>query len=469
MKQNTKNLIGLFFSGLIVIALAACAVVGANAMMKGFIADETRAVTAAAEAAERIRIAARETEDEQERLHLQLEELTLKAEQMEAFYQQYKDRHCYHYFGQYYEMYEQVYNADVIFIGTSHCAHGVNPAYIEEVNPEYSFFNFGLNGSVPSFYVDWYDIFKNEAHYPTPKVIVWCVDWFMCDTGWLWRRITFDTPSDMPIGIMRAIVKEEKRASAGAAPEPEKNETAAEEAEETVSAPVETKEKTVAELLRESVAEHGILAIDEHMTVLMLNNPIFSSRDRIPEMIRYYLKGRSVQIETPAPVTPKIEGRLLTEADLVLPTYQHKTLYDKDRNITSEYYKGYIPWDVPFSGGTTTVGCVHNRGEWRKFEKLLDQFEEDGIKVIFVECPEYTGWQSTDREIHNKELAELAESRGIPFLNYNAELASDLNDDNRNYSDWGHLSKRGSTAFSKVLAEDLKPVLAEVLGENGAD
>ena len=36
MKQNTKSLIGLFFSGLIVIALAAGAVVGANAMMKGW-------------------------------------------------------------------------------------------------------------------------------------------------------------------------------------------------------------------------------------------------------------------------------------------------------------------------------------------------------------------------------------------------------------------------------------------------
>jgi|GEM_PF-656669 len=469
MKQNTKSLIGLFFSGLIVIALAAGAVVGANAMMKGFIADETRAVAAAAEAAERVRLAAQQTEDEQERLHLQLQELTLKAEQMEQFYQKYKDRHCYHYFGQYYEMYEQVYNADVIFIGTSHCAHGVNPLYLEEAIPEHSFFNFGLNGSVPSFYQDWYDIFKNEAHYPTPKVIVWCVDWFMCDTGWLWRRITFDTPADMPIGIMRAYEKEKKKNAPEPASDP--GDTAdsltEETSEEQSSVSEAVKEKTVTELVQDSIREHGWYALDEHVTVILLNNPIFSSRDRIPEMLRYYLKGRSVQIETPAPVTPKIEGRLLTEADLVMPTYQHKTLYDRDHNITSEYYKGYIPWDVPFAGGTTTVGCVHNRGEWRKFEKLLDQFEEDGIKVIFVECPEYSGWQSTDRVIHNKELAEVAEARGIPFLNYNDELASAFNDDNKNYSDWGHMSKRGSTAFSKVLAEDLKPVLAEVLAEDG--
>ena len=55
-----------------------------------------------------------------------------------------------------------------------------------------------------------------------------------------------------------------------------------------------------------------------------------------------------------------------------------------------------------------------------------------------------------------------AEERGIPFLNYNDELASGLNDDPSNYSDWGHMSKKGSTAFSKILAKDLRPVLAEV-------
>ncbi|MCR4906941.1 MAG: SGNH/GDSL hydrolase family protein [Clostridiales bacterium] len=463
MKDNTRGILKYVVSGLVVIGLSFAAVAGANRLMKDFIAAETSEIAAAREMAERVRLEAQKTEDEQERLRLELEALTLKAEQMEAFYQKYKDRHCYHYFGQYYEMFEQVYNADVIFIGTSHCAHGVNPLYLEEKMPEHSFFNFGLNGSVPSFYEDWYEIFKNEAKYPTPKVIVWCVDWFMCDDSWLWRRITFDSPADMPLGIMRAIVKDEKK-NAPAAPADEE-EPDADPAETAAPEDLPAPEKTVAEMLADSVKEHGILALDEHLTVLLINNPIFSSRDRIPEMIRFYLNGRHAEVETPAPVKPKIEGRLLTEADLVLPTYQHKTLYDKDHNITSEYYKGYIPWDVSFAGGTTQVGCIHNRREWRTFESLLDRFEADGIKLIFVECPEYSGWKSGDRKVHNHELAEVAEARGIPFLNYNDELASSLNDDNRNYSDWGHLSKRGSTAFSKQLAEDLAPVLAEVLGE----
>ena len=85
-----------------------------------------------------------------------------------------------------------------------------------------------------------------------------------------------------------------------------------------------------------------------------------------------------------------------------------------------------------------------------------------------MECPEYSGWKSTDRVTHNKELAELAEARGIPFLNYNDELATKFNDDNKNYSDWGHMSKRGSTAFSKVLAEDLKPVLEAAEDPDGS-
>ena len=462
MKDNTRGILRYAVSGLAVIALSFGIVAGANALMKSFIADETRQIAEAAGMAERVRLEAQKTEDEQERLRLELEALNAQAAQMEAFYQKYKDRHCYHYFGQYYEMFEQVYRADVILIGTSHCAHGVNPLYLDEAMPEHSFFNFGLNGSVPSFYQDWYEIFKNEAKYPTPKAIIWCVDWFMCDDSWLWRRITFDSPADMPLGIMRAIVKDEKK---NAPAEPIDETVPDETVEETVPEDLPAPEKTVAEMLADSVKEHGILALDEHLTVLLLNNPIFSSRDRIPEMIHYYLNGRHAEVETPAPVTPKIEGRLLTEADLVLPTYEHKTLFDKDHNITSEYYKGYIPWDVPFAGGTTTVGCIHNRREWRAFESLLDQFEADGIKVIFVECPEYSGWKSSDRKLHNHELAEVAEARGIPFLNYNDALASPFNDDNTNYSDWGHMSKKGSTAFSKILAEDLAPVLREVLGE----
>ena len=463
MTANTKGIVKYLLSGLLIAALSFAIVAGANKLMKDFIADETREIAAAAELAERMRLRAEQTENEQERLHLEMETLALKAEKMEAFYQKYKKRDSYHYYGQYYEIFENVYEPDVIFIETSHCAHGVNPLYIEEENPEYSFFNFALNGSVPSFYKDWYEIFENEAEHPLPKVIIWCVDWFMCDTGWLWRRITFDSPADMPLGIMRAIRKEENKliSSVEASPAPE-DEGAPEQTAQTAAAEADEGEKTVLELLRASVKEHGLFALDEHLTVFLLNNPIFSSRDRIPEMIRYYMNGRHAEVEKPVYVEPTFEGRILSEDDLVLPVYKHEFLRDPLGNLTSDYYKGYIPWEADYAGSNETVGCIHNRDEWNTFLELLDHFEEEGIKLIFVQCPEYSGANCYLRPKYNEQLAKVAEKRGIPFLNYNEELASDLNSDPSNYSDWGHMSKKGSTAFSKILAKDLKPVLAEV-------
>ena len=240
--------------------------------------------------------------------------------------------------------------------------------------PEYSFFNFALNGCVPSYYQDWYEIFENEAHYPKPKAIVWCVDWFMFDTDWLWRRITFDSPADMPLGIMRG----ENRGAESCLPD---ESGGGEELTEPVTLSETAgpqREKTVSEFLRESVDEHGLFALDEHVTVLLVNNRIFSSRDRIPEMIRYWLDGGKLETERPAAPRPRIKGELLTEADLVLSVYEHEELRDRQGNITSLYYKGYIPWDMPFGGGTFQVGCSKNSGEWAIFKNLIAKFEKEG-------------------------------------------------------------------------------------------
>ena len=49
MKDNTRGILKYAVSGLVVIGLAFAAVAGANALMKGFIADETREIAAARE------------------------------------------------------------------------------------------------------------------------------------------------------------------------------------------------------------------------------------------------------------------------------------------------------------------------------------------------------------------------------------------------------------------------------------
>ncbi|MBQ4353426.1 MAG: hypothetical protein IJC71_00890 [Clostridia bacterium] len=445
MTQNVKSMIKISISGLAVLLLTFLLVFGADALMNRFLQDELETTRLAAIRAEEARIAAEKSED----ARLKAELAVLKAEQQETFYQTYKNREGYHYYGQYYELFNNVYNADTLFIGTSHAAHGINPKYFEEDYPDRSFFNFALNGAVPSYYLEWYHILKDEAQYPIPDTVIYCVDWFMCDTNWLWRRITFDSPADMPLGIMRALSVKKPTAEA----DEESTETT-DGASASVPAETPASDKSLLQKIADSIKENGILDLDAHMTVFLTNTPIFSSRDRIPEMLRHFLTDEE---EAPAEEAPAIE--FTENEEIVIPEYEHEFLKDRSGNITSLYYRGYIPWDHVFGGFQGEVSCGENKKEWEAFNSLLDEFEEDGVNVIFLQIPEFSGASSFMRGFNNKRIAEIAENRSIPFLNYNDELLSDINDEKTNYSDWGHLNLTGSTRFSRKLRDDLKDYL----------
>ncbi len=455
---DKKALLRILLSGLAVVLAAFILVVIANAMMNTFLDAELESVQIAAQKAEEARLAAEAIADEKLRQEAEMKAKIAQYDQMEAFYQQYKNRDCYHYYGQFYEMFNNVYEADTIFIGTSHCSHGINPLYIEDEITNRSFFNFGLNGTVPSYYRDWYKVFKEEAQYPLPDTIIYCVDWFMTDTGWLWRRIDFDTPDNMALGVMRSL---KKKTSSSKKAETAVTEDTQSDKENTVTDDA-VREKTLSELLGESIRKNGWWNIEEHTTVLMLNTPIFSERDRIPEVLSFYFHGmRLPEQENVTPDAEAVSPDAEETETLAIPTYTHKKLIDASGNITSDYYKGYIPWDVGFGGGRSNVKFTDNPSEWKSFIRLLNEFLNDGINIIFVEIPEYSGRISKDMDERNAMLDEIAEQYDITFLNYNDELASDFNDDPSNYSDWGHMNKKGSTAFSKILAQDLKPLLAE--------
>jgi len=93
---------------------------------------------------------------------------------------------------------------------------------------------------------------------------------------------------------------------------------------------------------------------------------------------------------------------------------------------------------------------------------MLDKFEEAGIKVAFIELPEYTGVKRLKMKQNNERIAEIAARRGIPFYDYNTDDPTGIGSDVSNYSDWGHMSKKGSTVFSKFLAEEMKKILASL-------
>ena len=333
----------IFIKGLIVVGIAFLMAFGLNSAMQSFLDDEVAVVQAAAERAAKIEAALAAAENEAAAKRLEAELAVRKAEQYEEFYQKYKTRHCYHYYGQFYEMFDNMYNADTIFIGTSHAAHGVNPQYMEEVMPEKSWFNFALNGSNPKYYLDWWKVFL-ESGYPIPETIVYCVDWFMCDDGWLWRRIDFDTNPDCPVDIMRKIKTAEKRKAAVESHNAKvESETVTEEVEEAPK--TETPEKI------------NWFDVDEATTYLFSRIPIIYSRDRIPEMIRYYRDGGKFEMPDEELDLDALTAAGDDEPLPEVPVYKHEHQADQDNNITSSYYKGYIPWERGFSGGVVHQGC----------------------------------------------------------------------------------------------------------------
>lgn len=444
-KNDLRCLPRIFAKGACVLAVAGLLCGTLNGMMQRFLDDEVAVVTAAAERAAAIQKALDEAGESPEAIRLAAELAVKKAEQYEQFYQKYKTRFCYHYYGQFYEMFENQYNADTIFIGTSHAAHGVNPKYIEAEIPDRSFFNFALNGSNPQYYLDWWQVFL-ESGYPIPETIVYCVDWFMCDDGWLWRRIDFDTNPDCPVDIMRKIVKAEKRQA---------------KTESDAGAESDTGSETDTAPGTESLANDSEKTripwwdVDEVLTYAFNRIPFIYSRDRIPEMLSYYAHGGKIEV----PQEPV--GTEITEELPEVPVYRHEYLTDSDGNITSEFYKGFEPWERAYDGAPMDQGCNDNPAQWEAFTALLDLFDEYGIHVVLVEVPEYVpGRNEWKMEENNARIAEIAAERGLPFYNYNGERYSAINDDYTCFSDWGHMNYKGSTDFSKTLAGDLTEYFA---------
>lgn len=444
-KNDLRCLPRIFAKGACVLAVAGLLCGTLNGMMQRFLDDEVAVVTAAAERAAAIQKALDEAGESPEAIRLAAELAVKKAEQYEQFYQKYKTRFCYHYYGQFYEMFENQYNADTIFIGTSHAAHGVNPKYIEAEIPDRSFFNFALNGSNPQYYLDWWQVFL-ESGYPIPETIVYCVDWFMCDDGWLWRRIDFDTNPDCPVDIMRKIVKAEKRQA---------------KTESDLGAESDAGSETDTAPGTESLANDSEKTripwwdVDEVLTYAFNRIPFIYSRDRIPEMLSYYAHGGKIEVpEEPA-------GTEITEELPEVPVYRHEYLTDSDGNITSEFYKGFEPWERAYDGTPMDQGCNDNPAQWEAFTALLDLFDEYGIHVVLVEVPEYVpGRNEWKMEENNARIAEIAAERGLTFYNYNDERYSAINDDYTCFSDWGHMNYKGSTDFSKTLAGDLAEYFA---------
>lgn len=86
--------------------------------------------------------------------------------------------------------------------------------------------------------------------------------------------------------------------------------------------------------------------------------------------------------------------------------------------------------------------------------RLLQILRADRVELVGFQTPEFRA-QVHGYAPQNRRLLAVVREFGVPFLNYNVELASDLNDDPTLFNDAGHLNARGAKRFSRRFATDL--------------
>lgn len=81
-------------------------------------------------------------------------------------------------------------NANMVIIGASHAAHGINPKYLERDGLKV--FNFGTDGAGPYYFLKWYrKIF--QRYYRKPEIVIFGVHWVMFESRTLQRQLEQDS------------------------------------------------------------------------------------------------------------------------------------------------------------------------------------------------------------------------------------------------------------------------------------
>jgi hypothetical protein len=91
---------------------------------------------------------------------------------------------------QYNEAFHPKVNANMVILGASHAAHGINPKYLERDGLRV--FNFSQDGAGPIFFLKWYrKIF--QRYYRNPDYVIYGVHWVMFGSKGLQRQFEQDS------------------------------------------------------------------------------------------------------------------------------------------------------------------------------------------------------------------------------------------------------------------------------------
>ncbi len=138
-----------------------------------------------------------------------------------------------------------------------------------------------------------------------------------------------------------------------------------------------------------------------------------------------------------------------------------------DHFVLSRYYHGFVPYERRGRvEKSRNISPQDSQTEIQAFEALLDEFEKDKIKVVFVQGPTYFPARKGSKiEKTMETIQQIAGRRNIPFLDYETRNLTDINTDPSMFSDWVHLNEKGSDAFSMRLQRDLVPLLKRLVAE----
>lgn len=257
-----------------------------------------------------------------------------------------------------------------IILGSSHATHGIRPSYL--TLPELTFFNFALNGAGPEFYYKWYnDIF--DKMYNKPEFIIFCVEWFLFDPSWLYRRYEHDS-----------------------------------------------------EYFPRKIFVNNFLNFQDYDTkTLFLNRYPFLKHNRYKDLKFLFIKDT-------------INSNIF---------------------ISDEFDNGFIPYEDNNHTIENPNKDIFDNHQLKYFNELLNEWTKDSIAIVFIHMPEYAPLSNYYVHKTDSIFRALSEQYKIPFLNYNIEKRSYINNNIDYYSDWGHLNGKGSIAFSKLLNNDLYNII----------
>ena len=509
--------------------------------------------------------------------------LEVMLQKHEAYYEYYtanghantREKRDYHYYGQFYEMFNHMYKANTIFLGSSRSVYGINPLYLENVESleDYSFYNFSLNAAGPSYYLQWYDVFKKEANYPLPDTVVYCVDWFMFDEPWMWRSFNYDERSGGALDAIRNYMANTAATAANI-----ELLAAMSEAEGTTDTGAQSTDPTnpgsSAEKKPEGVWGHltawwnGDIRPDLSSLANWFKDyvPLYANQDAFIDMIKYYAAGGASSIdakikaysdeayasldEINASVAAELREKAneynsnlaKKQSDYIKLLNQYKSMQnssgnieipevpelkeipelpelilndpyydrafpeeelskdyskrdlpdnfcvDKDGNIASLFYKGFIPWEAEYGGGNAegsgdqykndSPNKVKNSNyEIESFKELILLMQHDGINVVLISLPDYEFARPSSKIWENTAIiADIAEDLGVQFYNYNYhDISADMSScpnyhdlsitglmvaaKKNYYSNWNHLNGVGAKKFTQQLAKDLAAII----------